>query len=275
MVEIEDIEDLFVVLKKEIKLPILTREQEREADKEKLVIYNLKLIVHVAKKHCGGNASKLMDLFQDGYFGLKKAADKFDIKFNCRFSTYAVWWIWQAMQRKLFNLERIISIKSHMPEVLGHFTKACEDLFQTLDRPPYPNEIAQKMGISEKKVIFLMNLSKKEISLDESPGDNQEFQSGSLMEYFQFEVDESSLEEDINRYELEKAIQNIINTFCDERERKVLMMRFGLRENEAQTLEEVGNSMNLSRERIRQIQKEALIKLKENNGVMETLLQFK
>lgn len=267
-------EDLFIVLQEELKLPILTRKQERTCSKQDLAKYNLKLVINIAKKYSGGNETLLLDLVQEGFIGLLRAVEKFDSKMGYKFSTYAIWWIRQAITRKLFNLVNVISAKSHMPEKLYYFTKTIQYLTKILGRPPERSEIAEELNISVEKVDIYLRLQQSQVPLDEifPPSDSSNHPSP-LGEYFRT-TDENSIEEKIDRKKLTEDVKKILNNFSD-REAKIIEDRFGLKGDGIKTLEEVGNSLHLSRERIRQLQDEAIEKIKGDKNLMSILSQYK
>lgn len=267
-------EDLFVVMKEELKLPILTKEQEETCSKKDLVKYNLKLVINIAKKYSGGNETLLLDLVQEGCLGLLTAVEKFNPKMGYKFSTYAVWWIRQAITRKLFNLVNVVPAKSHIPEKLYYFDRAYQDLTKILGREPEKSELAEELNISLEKVNLYSRLQQSQISLDEiaPPGDSSNHHS-LLGEYLRI-TNENSTEEDIDKGKLAKDVQKILG-YCTEQEAKVIRDRFGIGSDDIKTLKEIGNSMNLSRERIRQVQQNTIRKIKRDKKLMRILSQYK
>ena len=270
MIDEVNIDDSDKMYLKDIgKVPLLTAEEEvtlakamGEGDvkaKERLINANLRLVVSIAKRYVG-KGMQFLDLIQEGNLGLMKAVDKFDYTKGFKFSTYATWWIRQAITRSIADQARTIRIPVHMVETINKLIKVSRLLLQQLGREPTQEEISKAMNISEAKVVEIQKIALDPVSLETPIGEEDDSHLGDFIE----DKNATAPMEAVETKLLKEQVDNILSTLAP-REAMVLILRYGLKDNRPRTLEEVGKVFNVTRERIRQIEAKALRRLKHPN----------
>lgn len=248
------------------RVPLLNADQEidlakriennDDEAKQELAEANLRLVVSIAKRYVGRGMS-FLDLIQEGNMGLMKAVDKFDYRLGFKFSTYATWWIRQAITRAIADQARTIRIPVHMVETINKLIRIQRQLLQDLGREPTPEEIGAEMDMSTDKVREILKIAQEPVSLETPIGEEDDSHLGDFIE----DKDATSPEQHASYELLKEQLEEVLDTLTD-REENVLRLRFGLNDGRTRTLEEVGRVFGVTRERIRQIEAKALRKLR-------------
>jgi RNA polymerase primary sigma factor len=257
------------------KIPLLTPEEELELTKkaakgdkearERLIKSNLRLVFSIAKKYYGRSKKlSFLDLLQEGTLGLVRAIDRFKWRKGFKLSTYATWWIRQAITRAMADHARTIRLPVHIIEQLYRLNKIKQKMIEELGREPTPEELASQAGISEKKIHRLLKLTKDVTSLETPIGENKDTELREIIKSDNYESPEKEASLEVLRSKLLKAVEDL-----PPREREIIMLRYGLKDGVVHTLEEVGKIFGITRERVRQLEIKALERLKNHNLIIQ------
>lgn len=256
LISIEKNTEISISEIKDINKRILIGEEKAKRAKKEMVEANLRLVISIAKKYTN-RGLQFLDLIQEGNIGLMKAVDKFEYRRGYKFSTYATWWIRQAITRSIADQARTIRIPVHMIETINKLNRISRKMLQEIGREPTPEELSEKMSIPKDKIRKVLKIAKEPISMETPIGDDEDSHLGDFIEDTNLELPlESATSESL------RSITNNVLSSLTEREAKVLRMRFGIDMNTDHTLEEVGKQFDVTRERIRQIEAKALRKLR-------------
>ena len=256
MVEIEELVGLTIPEIKEINRRMSIGEAKARRAKKEMVEANLRLVISIAKKYTN-RGLQFLDLIQEGNIGLMKAVDKFEYRRGYKFSTYATWWIRQAITRSIADQARTIRIPVHMIETINKLNRVSRQMLQEMGREPTPEELGERLEMPEDKVRKVLKIAKEPISMETPIGDDEDSHLGDFIE----DVNILSPVETATAEGLREATRDVLSVLTA-REAKVLSMRFGIDMNTDHTLEEVGKQFDVTRERIRQIEAKALRKLR-------------
>jgi RNA polymerase primary sigma factor len=267
LAELESDTDLTIVEIKEINRRMSIGEAKTRRAKREMIEANLRLVISIAKKYTN-RGLQFLDLIQEGNIGLMKAVDKFEYRRGYKFSTYATWWIRQAITRSIADQARTIRIPVHMIETINKLNRISRQILQETGQEPVPEELATLMEMSEEKIRKVLKIAKEPISMETPVGDDDDSHLGDFIE----DISGESPVEAATIACLQKAVNDVLNSLTS-REAKVLRMRFGIEMNTDHTLEEVGKQFDVTRERIRQIEAKALRKLRHPSRA-EKLISF-